>query len=76
MQLPPLDDGLSEKIDIQDGLPFGDSHPIAVWVRDKTVLANIPMDIVANFNSFSMLQRLKQHIQHDIIIIISNYCEL
>ena len=33
VQLPPLDDGLSEQIDILDGLPFGDGHPVAVWVR-------------------------------------------
>ena len=33
VQLPQLDDGLSGQIDIPDGLPFGSSHPIAVWVR-------------------------------------------
>ena len=32
IQLPALDDGISEQIDIVDGLPFGTNHPIAVWV--------------------------------------------
>ena len=31
--LPQLDDGISEQIDILEGLPFGNGHPIAVWVN-------------------------------------------
>ena len=32
VQLPPLDDGISGQIVIEEGLPFGTYHPIAVWV--------------------------------------------
>lgn len=37
VQLPQLDDGISGQIDIEDGLPFGNYHPIAVWVCTATV---------------------------------------
>ena len=37
IQLPQLDDGISGQIDIEDGLPFGNYHPIAIWVCTATV---------------------------------------
>ena len=52
IQLPQLDDGISEQIDITAGLPFGTSHPIAVWV----CLVMFLLNKLRHFLSHSLLQ--------------------
>ncbi|CAI8033001.1 Low-density lipoprotein receptor-related protein 6, partial [Geodia barretti] len=39
IQLPQLDDGISEQIVIPDGIPFGNSHPLAVWIANNGIFS-------------------------------------